>query len=163
MKKLDLNDSIGLMLKTSAKAWEKAVDVDMRNKFGLTGGKWKIIVVLSIRQGITQKQLADMTFVEAPTLVPIIDKMEKDGYLKRQPDSNDRRNNLIFMTEKSEKIVEPIIDCIIDIRKIALNKISKKDLEIGKKVLLQITENTEQLIKEKGEKLEPNLLITSKE
>lgn len=163
MKKLDLNESIGLMLKTSAKAWEKAVDVDMRNKFGLTGGKWKIIVVLSIRQGITQKQLADMTFVEAPTLVPIIDKMEKDGYLKRQPDSNDRRNNLIFMTEKSEKIVEPIIDCIIDIRKIALNKISKKDLEIGKKVLLQITENTEQLIKEKGEKLEPNLLITSKE
>lgn len=163
MKKLDLNESIGLMLKTSAKAWEKVVDVDMRNKFGLTGGKWKIIVVLSIRQGITQKQLADMTFVEAPTLVPIIDKMEKDGYLKRQPDPNDRRNNLIFMTEKSEKIVEPIIDCIIDIRKIALNKISKKDLEIGKKVLLQITENTEQLIKEKGEKLEPNLLITSKE
>lgn len=147
------------MLKTSAKTWEKAADIELRNKFGLTGGKWKIIVVLSIRQGVTQKQLAEMTFVEAPTLVPIIDKMEKDGFLTRQPDPKDRRNNLIFMTEKSERLVDPIIDCIIDIRKMALNKISKKDLEIGKKVLQQITKNTEEFIKNKGEKPDPNLLI----
>ena len=158
MKKIELKESIGLMLKTSTKTWEKSADIELRNRFGLAGGKWKIIVVLSLEQGITQKHLADMTFVEAPTLVPIIDKMEKEGYLMRQPDPNDRRNNLIFMTEKSEKMVEPIIDCIMDIRKVALNKISKKDIEITKKVLQQITKNTEEFIKQKGEKTPTTLL-----
>lgn len=157
MKTLDLKESIGLMLKTSAKAWEKAADIELRQRFGLTGGKWKIIIVLSIKEGITQKYLADMAFVEAPTLVPVIDKMEKDGYLTRQPDPNDRRNNLIFMTEKSKKIVDPIIDCVLEIRDMALNKISKEEIEKAKKVLQQITANTEEFIREKGENADPDL------
>ncbi len=145
------------MLKTSAKAWEKTADIELRERFGLTGAKWKIIVVLSIKEGITQKHIADMSFVEAPTLVPVIDKMEKGGYLTRQPDPNDRRNSLIFMTKKSKEIVDPIIDCILEIRNMGLNKISKKDMEIAKKVLWQIIKNNEEIIKQKGENTDPDL------
>jgi len=129
----------------------------LRERFGLAGSKWKIIVVLSLKEGITQKHIADMAFVEAPTLVPVIDKMEKEGYLTRQSDPKDRRNNLIFMTKKSKDIVDPIIDCILEIRNMGLNKISKKDMEIAKKVLEQIMSNTEDFIKEKGENADPNL------
>lgn len=145
------------MLKTSAKAWEKAADIELRERFGLTGSKWKIIVVLSIKEGITQKHIADMSFVETPTLVPVIDKMEKEGYLTRQPDPNDRRNNLIFMTKKSKEIVDPIIDCILEIRNMGLNKIPKKDMETARKVLGQIIKNTEEFIKQKGENTDPDL------
>lgn len=145
------------MLKTSAKAWEKAADIELRERFGLTGAKWKIITVLSIKEGITQKHIADMLFVEAPTLVSVIDKMEKDGYVKRESDSNDRRNNLIFMTKKSKDIVDPIIESILEIRNMGLNKISKKDMEAAKKVLAQIIINTEKFISQKGEKTDPDL------
>ena len=148
-----------MLLKTSAKSWEKAADIELMQRFGLTGGKWKIITVLSLNEGVTQKHLADMAFVEAPTLVPVIDKMEKEGYITRQPDLNDRRNNLIFMTEKAKEMVDPIIECILEIRDKGLNKISKKDLEITKKVLQQIKQNTEEFIIQKGEKTEPNLWI----
>ncbi len=147
------------MLKTSAKAWEKAADIELRERFGLIGAKWKIIVILSIKEGVTQKHIADMAFVEAPTLVPVIDKMEKEGYVTRQSDPGDRRNNLIFMTKKSKDIVDPIIDCILKIRNMGLDKISKKDMEIAKKVLEQITINTEKFIKQKGEKTDPDLWL----
>lgn len=157
MKTLDLKESIGLLLKTSAKTWEKAADIELRGRFGIAGAKWKIIVALSIKEGITQKHIADMVFVEAPTLVPVIDKMQKEGYLTRQADPNDRRNNLIFMTKKSKDLVDPIIDCILDIRNMGLNKISKKDMEITKKVLSQITSNTEKFVRQKGEKTDPDL------
>lgn len=147
------------MLKTSAKAWEKAADIELRERFDLIGAQWKIIVILSIKEGITQKHIADMAFVEAPTLVPVIDKMEKEGYVTRQSDPGDRRNNLIFMTKKSKDIVDPIIDCILKIRNMGLDKISKKDMEIAKKVLEQITINTEKFIKQKGEKTDPDLWL----
>jgi len=147
------------MLKTSAKAWEKAADIELRERFDLIGAQWKIIVILSVKEGITQKHIADMAFVEAPTLVPVIDKMEKEGYVTRQPDPGDRRNNLIFMTKKSKDIVDPIIDCILKIRNMGLDKISKKDMETAKKVLEQITINTEKFIKQKGEKTDPDLWL----
>jgi MarR family transcriptional regulator for hemolysin len=129
----------------------------MRERFGLTGAQWKIIVVLSIKEGITQKNIADMAFVEAPTLVPVIDKMEKEGYLTRQPDPKDRRNNLIFMTKKSKDMVDPIIDTVLEIRNMGLKKISKKDIGTAKKVLEQIMINTEEFIRKKGEKTDPDL------
>jgi len=147
------------MLKTSAKSWEKAADIEFRERFGLTGAKWKIIVILSIKEGITQKLIADMAFVEAATLVPVIDKMEKDGYVTRKSDPNDRRNNLIFMTKKSKDLVDPIIDNVLEIRNMGLDKISKKDMETAKKVLEQIITNTETFIRQKGEKTDPNLWV----
>ena len=145
------------MLKTSAKAWEKAADIELRERFGLVGSQWKIIIVLSMKEGITQKHIADMAFVEAPTLVPVIDKMEKQGYLTRQPDPGDRRNNLIFMTQKSKEIIDSIIECILEIRNMGLNKVSKKDMEIARKVLEQITINTDEFIRQKGEITDPDL------
>jgi len=157
MKTLDLKESIGLLLKTSAKTWEKAADIELRERFGLTGAKWKIIVALSVKEGITQKHIADMVFVEAPTLVPVIDRMEKEGYLTRQADPRDRRNNLIFMTKKSKDIVDPIIDCILEVRNMGLNKISKKEMEITKKVLTQIVSNTEGFVRQKGENTDTDL------
>lgn len=157
MKTLDLKESIGLLLKTSAKTWEKAADIELHERFGLTGAKWKIIVALSIKEGITQKHMADMVFVEAPTLVPIIDRMEKEEYITRQTDPKDRRNNLIFMTQKSRDMVDPMIDCILEIRNMGLNKISKKDMEITKKVLSQIVSNTQEFIRQKGEDTDPDL------
>jgi len=114
-------------------------------------------VGLSIKEGITQKHLADMMFVEAPTLVSVIDKMEKDGFLTRKSDPEDRRNNLIFLTKKAKKIVDPIIDCIAELRDIGLDKISKKDLEITKKTLMQINANSEEFIREKGKKTDPDI------
>lgn len=157
IKTLDLRESIGLMLKTSAKAWEKAADIELHQRFGLVGAQWKIIVILSMKEGITQRQIADMAFVEAPTLVPVIDKMEKEGYITRQSDPKDRRNNLVFMTEKSKDMVDPIIDCIVEIRNMGLAKISKKDMETARKVLEQIIANTEGFITQKGEKTDPDL------
>ena len=38
-----------------------------------------------------------------------------------------------------------------------MQKITKKDLEVAKRVLQQINENTEQFIKQKGEKTDPDL------
>lgn len=157
MKTLDLSDSIGLMMKRSAKSWERATDIEMTKRFGLTGGKWKTITGLSIKEGITQKQLADMMFVEAPTLVPIIDKLEKEGYIVRKTDPKDRRNNLVFLTNKAKKTTDSIIDCIAEMRDVGLEKISKKDLEITKKTLMQISANADAFIIKKGEKTDPDV------
>ena len=71
------------------------------NKLELLLAQWKIIIILvNNDDGLTQKEIADKLGLEGPTLIPIIDKLEKDGFVKRIVDKNDRRNNRIFLTKK---------------------------------------------------------------
>ncbi len=141
MKELGFDDSIGVLIMTAAKAIEKTGTLDITNQLGLTGSQWRVIVALSVNEGMNQKEIAEMIFLETPTLVPVIDKMEKNGLLERRADPEDRRNNKIFLTKKSKALVEPVVNFILNFRKMLTKNVSAKDLETTKKVLREMTKS----------------------
>lgn len=151
IEKLDYKNSIGLILRTADKTLERAIDAEFREKFGMTGSHWKVIMVLAIHEGISQKTLADFISIEGPTLVPIIDKMERDEYLIRKNDPKDRRSNNIFLTKKSIDLVEAIVDTIIGFRSMLTAGISKEEINVTRKVLLQMTQNSDKFLKIKDQ------------
>ena len=145
--KIDLDNAIGLLIKSASKSIEKSLDFELHRKCGLSSGQWKVIGALAIQNGLTQSKIAEMVFVEAPTLVPILDKMEKNGWIERRADPGDRRNNVVFLTKKSEgTLVESVIDAVLNIRKIITKDIISSDLEVTKKTLKQIMENAESFL-----------------
>lgn len=156
--KLKMDTSIGLFVKLAEKSLERAIDSELRQKCGLTGGQWKAVMVLAISDGLTQRELADLIFVEAPTLVPILDRMEKDGFVKRVTDQEDRRTNRVYLTPKSKKLVSVITDCILDFRKTITKDIPEKDLEIARLVLKQLSQNADKLMERKGIKVPETIL-----
>ena len=143
MKKIDLENAIGLIIKIASKSIEKTLDAELRKRCGLSAGQWKVIGALALKDGLSQKDLAEMVFVEGPTLVPILDKMERDGFVRRRVNPQDRRNNLIFLTKKSELLIDSIIDCVLHVRKVITKDIPVEQLEITKNVLRKITENSD--------------------
>ena len=158
ISKLDYKNSIGLILRTADKSLERAIDSEMKERCGLTASQWKVILVLSIRDGISQKDLADLISVEGPTLVPVIDKMENSGFLDRKTEPSDRRSNKIFLTDKSINLVEDIVKTILDFRVMMTKGISKSDIECTKAVLQKMTQNTEEFMQIKGQTVLPTLL-----
>jgi len=155
---LGMESSIGLIVKLTEKSLERAIDSELREKCGLTGGQWKIILVLAISDGLNQKELAELVFVETPTLVPILDKMEKEGFLQRRPDQNDRRLNRVFLKAKSKKIVVTIVKCIMDFRKTITKDILEKDLDVARTVLKKLSQNADKLMEEKGVRVPATIL-----
>lgn len=141
MKDLGFNDGIGVLIMRASKAIDKTGTLDMTNQHGLTGSQWRVIVALSVKEGMNQKEIAEMIFLESPTLVTAIDKMEKNDLVERRADPKDRRNNKIFLTKKSKLLIEPVVDFILDFRKLVTKNVSAKDLEICKEVLRKITIN----------------------
>jgi MarR family transcriptional regulator, transcriptional regulator for hemolysin len=85
--------------------------------------------MLSEQDGLTQKELADRIGVEGPTLIPMIDKMENDGYLRREIDPYDRRSNKIKRSEKTESLWENMIDCALRVKERATKNIPTEKLE----------------------------------
>lgn len=158
---LKMDTSIGLFVKLAEKSLERAIDYELKQKFGLTGGQWKAIMVLAISDGLNQKELAELTFVEAPTIVPILDKLEKDGFIQRKSDPDDRRTNRVYLTTKSKKLVSSIAESILEFRESITKNISEKDLSIARTVLKQLSQNADKMMEKKGIKI-PQTILSKK-
>lgn len=147
--RLDLQSSIGFAIKSTEKSLERVLDLELNTRCGLTGGQWKIVLVLALSDGLQQKKLAELVFVESPTLVPIIDRMEKEGLVQRKADPADRRTNRIFLTAKSKKLVNPITECLLDFRKSITKGLSEQEIQSARDVLNKISYNAEKIAKSK--------------
>ena len=154
MKKIDFENSLGLIIKSASKSLERALDVELRGQYGLSGAQWKVILSLSIQNGLSQKDLAERIFVDSTTLVPIIDGMEKKGLVERRTDPKDRRNNNVFLTAKSESFVDPITEIILRMRKIFFKNIPENDLESAKNILKKISANADSYLAKREDKIQ---------
>ena len=143
MQKFDFENSIGFIINRTAKALIHAFDQELRKNVGITFGQWKIIIILvnNDDNGLTQKEIADKLGLEGPTLIPIIDKLEKDGFVVRKVDPADRRNNRIFLTEKLCSVQDLMINCGLKIKKISLDNISEENVSITKNTLEKMWSN----------------------
>ena len=148
MRKLDLGDSMGTLIALAAKSQERLAEIEMKKQLGLTPAQWKVILVLNVIDGPTQKEIAEKINVDGSTLVPVIDKMVKNGLVKKMTDSEDRRNNRIFLTKKAESTVDSIIVIILQLRKMIYRDISESDIHVTRNVLKSLITNSDSAINE---------------
>lgn len=141
MKKFDYENSFGFVIYSASKMMQKAFDLELRNKTGINLVQSKVIFALNMQSGPTQRELADKIGVESPTLVPIIDKMEQDGYVKRKLDSKDRRIKRIYSTAKADSMWDSMMECAAQIRKTAIHDLSEPEIKSALGVVKKMTEN----------------------
>lgn len=78
-------------------------DVLSRNGLeDLAGARGRVIFALWNEDNIPIKKLVEKTSLDKATLTGIIDRLERDGYVKRTPSPDDKRATLISRTGKDE-------------------------------------------------------------
>jgi MarR family transcriptional regulator, transcriptional regulator for hemolysin len=70
---------------------------------GLYGSQWSVIFVLKTKGSLTQKELCEYLFVEAPPMTRTIQRLVKQGYVSQVP-GKDKREKLIQLTDVSFKM-----------------------------------------------------------
>lgn len=79
------------------------------NDFGLTEQQWRVLRVLWETDGVTIKDLADLTLIAAPSLVGIVDRLERDGLVTRQRSTTDRRKVNVLVTTAGSELEDRIM------------------------------------------------------
>ena len=110
--------------------------------FDVTCEQWSIIVNLGKKNGLSQQELAGLTCKDKTSMTRLIDNMEKHNLVVRIPDKNDKRQKLIYLTKKGQDLQEKLVVVIQRTLDEAQKGIKTKDLELCKKVLHHIYENT---------------------
>lgn len=74
-----------------------------------TRGQGRIIAILQLRDDISTKDLSYLLGVRTSSLNELLAKLEKNGYVSREPSEQDKRVMLVKLTEKgkNEKVPEP--------------------------------------------------------
>lgn len=97
---------IGLLIKRLADKIKISVDVLLKEQ-DLTFSQTLVISFLCSQNGrATQKEIEEHLQVSHPTVVGIISRLEKNGFVSYHMDQKDRRNKIVCATEKALNTVD---------------------------------------------------------
>ena len=136
MSTFDYETNPGFIINRTARSLSRSLDIRLKNRVGITFAQWRVLVLLTkTHDGLSQKEIAEGLGLEAPSLIPILDKLENDGFIERRVDRNDRRNNRIFRAKKTFEIWETTLECATRVLTIALAGLPEDNVQIMKEVL----------------------------
>lgn len=79
------------------------------NEFGLTEQQWRVLRVLWDRQAVTLNRLAALTLIPAPSLVGVVDRLERDQLVNRHRSEADRRKVNVVLTSQGSALQDDIM------------------------------------------------------
>ncbi len=74
---------------------------------GLSPGVFPALLELWEQDGRTQAELARALDIEQPTMAATLDRMERDGLIRREPDPEDGRRRRVLLTQKARALRVP--------------------------------------------------------
>jgi len=79
------------------------------NDFGITEQQWRVLRVLWELDAVTINRLAELTLIPAPSLVGIIDRLERDELVIRQRSQADRRKVNVVLIARGVELEDQVM------------------------------------------------------
>ncbi len=127
----------GHTVKELARAWRAEFDRRFR-PMGLSDTSWVVIWLLSEHGTLPQGRVAELLGVEGPTLVRLLDRMEKEGWVRRQPSETDRRVKLVALTGQARPVYDAMLDTGFALRDELMDDIPEEHVAIAHTVMLRL-------------------------
>ncbi|CRK81661.1 MarR family winged helix-turn-helix transcriptional regulator [Neobacillus massiliamazoniensis] len=95
---------------------------------GIYGSQWAVIYVLKKKDSLTQKELCDYLFVEAPPMTRTIQRLVKQGYVRQVP-GQDKREKHIQLTDEALKQYPNWEQAVTELNQTLLSQLPKTSQE----------------------------------
>ena len=140
MLRENLQRNFGFILHDVARLLRVTYDRRVR-ELGLTRSQWWVLTHLYRKDGLTQSELAEMLELEKPSLCRLLDRLEANGWVRREADPSDRRAKRIYLTDQVEEPMQVMREIAAGVREDALSGLSASDQDRFVDTLLTIKSN----------------------
>lgn len=120
--------------------WRNFTEKRLR-EFDLTFGEQIIIIFLSKNENVNQESISKKYMIDKGMVAKTLTRLEDKGFIKREQNPNNKRENIISLTTKSAYIMKDINAIFDDWNKILYGEMSKADIECVKKLTGKMVEN----------------------
>jgi len=112
-----------------------------QNGVDITIEQWSVLYHLWKQEGMSQQELCNATFRDKPSITRLVDNLEKLKLVKRVSSKEDRRMNLIFLTEPAKRLQETTMELADQTLNESLAGVPARDIELCKSVLQKVYDN----------------------
>ena len=104
-KELQLDNQICFRLYTAARLITQAY-TPMLTQLGITYPQYLVLMVLWEQDGQPVNDIAHRLVLETNTVTPLLQRMEKQGLVERHRGENDKRQQIVSLTDKGKDLEE---------------------------------------------------------
>jgi len=140
MLQYDFEESVGYWITITSHFYQDALNQELI-PYGITFRQFQVIGWLVYEGPLSQVELAERMMIEPPTLVRILDRMERDQWINRESDPDDRRRKVVKVCPEAKPVWSQVVVCLKQLRKKATQGMSNEDIEALKSLLMQVQKN----------------------
>jgi len=97
-------ERFSMALHATAREWRIAIDKRLKD-LGVGQSGWMTIAMIAkAKEPLSQRALADLLGIEGPSIVSMLDRLERDGLVRREPSPLDRRVKLAHLTDEGRAL-----------------------------------------------------------
>ena len=141
MINIDVNKSLGFQLSKIAQEMDWRFS-ELLKEYQINSRDDGILLAISNKEDLTQINVGDLLKIDRTTIGQLIDCLEMKELIFRKRNPQDRRQNIVLLTDSGRELVETMWLKMLEVEKEVLNDLSG----IQEKVILDIA----QFIKEKN-------------
>ncbi len=135
----------GILIKKAARLFEQVANKDL-DKLGVTYAQTIFLIRLWEKDGQSQIELAKSAGLKQPTVVRLLDRMERDQLIKRVRNKDDRRVFNFYLTAKAKKVCPKLEGQANVMNKIASDSLSKNETEKLNELIAKVIESLQRFL-----------------
>ncbi|RZS31187.1 MarR family transcriptional regulator [Herbihabitans rhizosphaerae] len=142
MAEFKLDDSVGFFLNRTALYLKRELLHAFRDAgCVVTPEQWALLNRLWEEEGLSQVELAQRTFNDKPNVTRMLAVLERNGYIFREPNEQDRRAFSVFLTAEGRQLKESLVGLAEAVLARALEGLVDDDVAALKRILRHIDVN----------------------
>ena len=110
----------------------------------LTDQQWRVLRALWEQKHLTSAQISQITLLPTPSLVGILDRLEKKGLIGRLRSVEDRRHVHIIPTQAGRGLQERMLPKVEQIHNLLMQRVTPEEWDELNRILNKMAEPTEQ-------------------
>jgi DNA-binding MarR family transcriptional regulator len=103
----DREQSLGYLVNRLARQFQQRLETRLA-AHGVPSGQFPLLLVLWEKEGLTQSEIARCLNFEQPTIANTLKRMMRDGLAFTTPDPANRKQVLVYLTDKGRNLRTPL-------------------------------------------------------
>ncbi|MEW6303024.1 MAG: MarR family transcriptional regulator [Verrucomicrobiota bacterium] len=122
--------------------------VFQQHGYSITPEEWVLLNRLWSQDGLNQGALANLAIRDRTTVTRILDGLVRKGYVRREPDPEDRRVVCAWLTRKGRALQGRLMAIALGLKDRVIGGIPREDMEATLRTLYRIQANIQKVTHE---------------
>ena len=129
-----IEESLGYLVNKLARAFSQALGVRLA-QHGITVAQWAVLMFLWADDGPTQRVLSRYVAIDEATMARTLDRMERDGLVRRVRNGRDRRQVNIFLAPRAADLRDSLVPLALDVNESATATLSTGERNLAESLM----------------------------